>query len=255
MLFTSAAFASGGSQITQGYGGPSTLRPGMIVALNSSNPNDVVMLSQQDVSKMLGVVISPTDAAITIGQTNQRQIYVTNYGTHEVLVSTQNGPINVGDYISISSLAGIGMKADPSESVVLGQAAAAYNGQTGTSVTLNTSSGKQTVELGEIPVNISVSNNPLAAGPRGLPTFLGKITKFATNKSVSAARVYLSMFIVVLGMVVTITIIYSGVRSGLISLGRNPLAKKVINGGIVKVVVVGTLIFAASLGAAYAVLL
>lgn len=254
------AFADSATQaVAQGYSSDNPLQPGMIVRLDSKDSQKVVPLDLNSIDKMLGVVVSASQATVTLGSSNaSNQVFVTNYGRHNVLVSNQNGPIKVGDYITVSNLAGVGMKADGNEGLVLGQAAGAFNGTTGVvgSSSLTSSNGQKTsVNLGTVPVDISISSNPLAVGPKGLPTFLKKITRFATNKSVSALRVYLSMFIVLVGIILTITIIYSGVRSGIISLGRNPLAKKTISGSLVRVVLFGIIIFAISLGAAYAVLL
>ena len=245
--------------VAQGYNSSTQLQPGMIVRLSNSNPNEVVPLDLTNIEKMLGVVVSSNDAAVTLSQNNAKyEVYVTNFGQHNVLVTNQNGPIKVGDYITISSLSGIGMKADGNETIVLGQAAGNFSGNSNviSTTTLKTPSGqKSSVDIGLIPVDVSVANNPLAQGPRGLPSFLQNITKFATNKSVSATRVYISMVIVLAGIILTITIIYSGVKNGLISLGRNPLAKKTISGSILKISLVAIIIFAVSLGAAYAVLL
>jgi len=259
-LMTANIYALTNSQaVAQGYSASSTLQPGMIVSLNAKNSSQVVALSQSNIQAMLGVVISANSAAITLGQTNaHQQVFVTNYGQHNVLVSNQNGPIKIGDYITISDLAGVGMKANNSESIVLGQAAANFNGSSnieGTE-TLKTSNGsKVTVVIGSIPVDISIAKNPLAQGPKGLPTFLKSITKFATNKNVSATRVYLSLLILLAGVILTITIIYSAVKNGIISLGRNPLAKRAIGGSLFRLIIAAIIIFAISLGVAYLVLL
>ncbi len=257
----SIVYASSGNTqaVAQGYSSDSSVQTGMIVSLDTNDSQKVVPLSFNNITKMLGVVVPANNATITIGSTNAtHQVFVTNYGTHEVLVSNQNGPISVGDYVTISNIAGVGMKADGNESIVLGQASGNFNGTNnvvGTTVLTGVNGQKTTVSLGMVPVAISIANNPLAEGPKGLPAFLKKITKFATNKSVSALRVYLSMFIVLAGVILAITIIYSGVRNGLISLGRNPLAKKTISGSLIRVALFGIIIFAISLGVAYAVLL
>jgi hypothetical protein len=39
------------------------------------------------------------------------------------------------------------------------------------------------------------------------------------------------------------SLIYSGIRSGMIAIGRNPLSKKSIVRGIIQVVIVGLIIF------------
>lgn len=259
-LMIANAYAVANNQaVAQGYSASTSIQPGMIVSLNAKNPSQVVALSQSNIQAMLGVVISANSAAITLGQTNaHQQVFVTNYGQHDVLVSNQNGPIEVGQYITISDLAGVGMKADSSESLVLGQAAGSFNGTTnveGTAVLKGSNGRKTTVAIGTIPVDISIAKNPLAQGPKGLPTFLKNITKFATNKNVSATRVYLSLLILLAGVILTITIIYSAVKNGIISLGRNPLAKRAIGGSLFRLIIVAVIIFAISLGVAYLVLL
>jgi hypothetical protein len=88
-----------------------------------------------------------------------------------------------------------------------------------------------------------------------VPAFLRKIVKYATNKSVSTTRAYLAMLCVVVGVIVTITIVYSGIKNGLISIGRNPLAKKSIVFNLLIATIVSVVIFGISLGAAYAIVI
>lgn len=254
----SMAASTNNQAVAQGYVSATNLQPGMIVNLSPQHKNQVEALTQANISRMLGVVITASDAALTLGQNNvNQQVFVASFGRHDVLVSNQDGPVTVGDYITISSIAGIGMQASSSQSVVLGQAAGSFNGTNSVDTTsiVNASGVKTNVAIGLIPVDISVAGNPLEQGPSGVPTFLKNITKFATNKSVSALRVYVSLLIVLAGVVLTVTIIYAGVKNGIISLGRNPLAKKVIGGGMVRIVLLAIIIFAISLAAAYGVLL
>ncbi len=245
--------------VAQAYTSSSNLQPGMIVRLDASNSGQVTALDLTHINQMLGVVISANEAALTLSQVapTAQQVYVSNFGQHSVLVTNQNGPINVGDYITVSALSGLGMKADSNESLVLGQAASAFDGVHNvlSSSSLTSSTGqKTTVNIGAIPVDINIANNPLAQGSKGVPAFLNKLTKFATNKTVSASRIYLGMLCVVAGLVITITIIYSGIKNGFISIGRNPLAKRAIVVNLVRVVAIAVVIFAISLGAAYAII-
>ena len=257
--YQSVAATSNSQAVAQGYLSSSPLQPGMIVRLDSNNPNHVTAVDLKNINKMLGVVVSANDAAITLGQSSgSNQAYVTNFGLQNVLVTNQNGAIKVGDYVTISDIAGIGMKADANEPTTLGQAAGNFDGihnVESTSV-LKLSNGQTiNVNIGLIPVDISIANNPLSQGPKGIPRFLENITKFATNKSVSATRVYLGMLIIIAGIILSITVIYAGIRNSMISMGRNPLAKKAITSGLVRLVLGAIIIFAISLGAAYAVLL
>jgi len=258
-LFSHQAMADTQNQaVAQGYSATSNLQPGTIVSLNPTNANQVEPLNYNSISQMFGVVVLPSQSAITLGQSNDsNQVYVTNFGKHNVLVSNQNGPIKVGGYISISSISGVGMAANTSQKLVLGQAAASFNGTAnvvGSEVIKNSLNQSQTVEIGTIPVVISIEDNPLKSGPVGLPTILEKISKFATNKSVSADRVYLGALVVLLGTILAITIVYAGVKNGLISIGRNPLAKKIIGAKLFKLVITGIFVLIVSFGAAYLIL-
>ena len=245
--------------VAQGYGTDGVIQNGMIVRLDPTNSSKVMTMDLSHMNKMLGVIVSGNESALTIGQsTSGQEVYVSNTGQHDVLVSSQNGPISIGDYITISSLAGIGMKADPNEAEVLGQAAGNFNANSNSlsNVQLNIGSGqKQTVSIGLIPVTINIEKNPLFnQGSHGIPSILSNITKYATNKSVSATRVYLGMLCVLAGMVVTITLIYSAIKSSFISIGRNPLAKKAIMLNLIRVLIISILIFGISLGAAYLII-
>lgn len=244
--------------VAQGYSANSLLQPGMIVMLDNRNPNKVTALDLKNVNRMLGVVVPASQSSLTISQqTNTNEVFVSNTGQQEVLVSNQNGPINIGDYVTVSAVSGIGMKADANEGVILGQAAGKFDGSNNviSSTTLKSSSGKtQAVSIGSIPVDIHITSNPLDQGAKGVPVFLSKITKFATNKSVSATRIYLGMLCVLAGLVVTITVVYSAIKNGFISLGRNPLAKRAIVINLIRILVIGIVLFAVSLGGAYLII-
>ncbi len=245
--------------VAQGYLSDGTLKPGMIVSLQTHDPSKVVALNRANIAKMIGVVVPVNNVAVALGRSSGiNQVYISNSGLQNVLVTNQNGPIKIGDYITISNIAGIGMKADTNESFVLGRAAANFNGTSKTAETFLSTPGmsqKTRVAIGLIPVEINIISNPLDQGLRGIPKFLVNFTKFATKKSVSASRIYLSMLIVTAGTILTITIIYAGIRNSIISLGRNPLAKKTITSGLIRLILGGVILFVASLSAAYAVLL
>jgi hypothetical protein len=164
-----------------------------------------------------------------------------------VLVSNQNGPIKSGDYISISALAGVGMKVDTTQPTVLGKAAGDFTGTgkvAGTAKLKDTNGKEITVSLGRIPVEISISHNPLQqSAADGLPGFLQHAGEAVAGKQVSPTRVYVALVVMVISALVAGGILYSGVRGGLIAIGRNPLAKKQIISGIIRVVLSGLICF------------
>jgi hypothetical protein len=245
--------------VAQGYGTNQPLQNGMIVKLVDKDSSKVEPLTQATATKMQGVVVSSSDTTINLSNTgNNGQVFVATFGHYDVLVSNQNGPIKAGDYVTISSLAGVGMKVDTDQPTVIGKATADFSGsgQVAGSAKLKDSTGKQiTVSLGRIPVDISISHNPLQQlTANGLPSFLQHASEAVAGKPVDPTRVYIALVVLVAGSLVAGAILYSGVRGGLISIGRNPMAKKYIVSGMIRVVVSGLIVFVLSVFGVYLLL-
>jgi hypothetical protein len=248
------------SAITQSYSADSTVQEGMIVELKDKDPTFVVPLPSGSLSKILGIVVPSSNAVIVLTpQTvNQQQVLVSNTGHFDVLVSNQNGPIKVGDYITISAIAGVGMKAGIDQAQVIGKAAGTFSGTAnviGTVQVQDTTGHKTTVALSRIPVDISVIHNPLNQKTVDyVPGFLSNIAQAIAKKSVSVARIYLCTVILLLCTVVTSVMLYSGIRSGMIAVGRNPLIKKSILKSLIQTVIAGLIVFIVGIFAVYLLL-
>ena len=67
-------------------------------------------------------------------------------------------------------------------------------------------------------------------------------------------RIYLSIAITGLSIIVAITVLYSGVRNSIISIGRNPLSKKSIFRGLLEIILTAFLILIIGLFAVYLLL-
>ncbi len=229
------------------------------MAWSRGNASQVQALSANDISTMQGVVVSPNNAPISLNNgTSSNQVYVADSGGYNILVSTENGSISIGDYISISSLDGIGMKASDSEGTVVGKATMAFSGKTGvvSTATIKKAGGGTTeVSIGSIPVDISIAANPNEQlGVGGLPGFLQSASTAIANKPVSAPKVYISLVILLLSMLISGSLLYSGVKNSIVSIGRNPLARKYIVRGLSQVVLFGVIIFVLGLFAVYLLL-
>jgi len=245
--------------VTQGYGADASLQKGMIVKLKDSDASHVEALTTDTITQMLGVVVAANDATVTLSNdANSGQVFVASFGHYDVLVSNQNGPIKSGDYITISALAGIGMKVDTTQPVVLGRAAADFSGSgavDGTAKLKTSSGGSVSVSIGRIPVDISISHNPLQQSvDKGLPSFLKKASEQIAGKQVGTVRVYMSLVVLAAACLLAGGMLYSGIRGGLISIGRNPLAKKQVIGGIFRVVLSGVIVFIIGLFGVYLIL-
>jgi len=255
-----ASSSSTNQAVVQSYSANGPLQTGMIIASVKGSASQVQALSIDEVTNMQGVVVAPNNAAISLssGSTSSSQVYVATAGRYNVIVSNENGSISVGDYISASSLAGIGMKAEDNEATVLGKADSAFNGGANaisTATIKKAGGGTTTVAIGIIPVEVSIASNPQQGHGIGeLPGFLQVASSTIADKPVSAARVYVCLVILLLSMVISGSLFYSGVRNSLVSIGRNPLAKRFIIRGLAQVVIVGVIIFIIGLFAVYLLL-
>ena len=189
----------------------------------------------------------------------ENETFVAVSGTYNVLVSTQAGAIANGDYVTLSSINGIAMKAGTEEKTVFGRAAAGFDGKGVTvgATEVKDTSGKviQTVKLGLIPVTIDIRSNPNEQSTTvNVPEPLQRIGQAIAEKEVSPVRIYLSLGITIVSLVAAIAVLYSGVRSGVISIGRNPMSKKSIFRALFEIILTCILILIIGLFAVYLLL-
>lgn len=246
--------------VSQSYNADKTVQIGMIVQLKEKDSTTVLPLTSKNVKSMFGVVIPLTKAPIVLApQTaKSQQVLVATSGRQNVLVSNQAGPIRVGDYVTVSAIDGLGMKASDQEEQVMGKAAGAFNGNANVigSLKLKDTAGKESnVSLGRIAVDVDVTHNPLYSKTVDfVPAFLAGVALSLADKPVSVARIYLCTLLLVLTFFITGNMLYSGVRSGMIAVGRNPLSKKSIIKSLIQTVIAAMIIFAIGVFAVYLLL-
>ena len=216
--------------VTRAYGSDQVLQRGMIVGQTKNDASKVEPIDITRLTSILGVVVSANDSPITISDDN-RHVFVTTNGQYDVLVSDQEGSIKPTDYITLSALSGVGMKATDEQTNILGRATASFDGKTnvlGTTVLKDAKGVQKTVHITRLKVEINISKNPLSKTVDQTPAILSQAGKAIAGKSVSAVRLYLSAIIFVVGTIIAGSIMYAGVKSSIISIGRNPLSKRSI---------------------------
>jgi hypothetical protein len=246
-LFLLSGSVAMAQTITQGYDIETNvnLQRGMIVALQEDDPKKVEAVNSAASKRIHGVVVGSGDSSFILAEETQK-VYVASGGKFEVLVSDQNGPIKGGDYVSVSAVSGIGMKSDELQEVILGKAIDSFDGTNKklSEVTIKDAQGNDvTLSVGRILVDISIMRNPILKSTASLPSFLRDASEYVAGKPVNPIRVYLSMAVLFSAAAVAGALIYSGVRSGMIAIGRNPLSKRSIIRGIVQVILVAISIF------------
>lgn len=258
VLPVSATSYGGGS--VQGYGSSAILDSGTIVQLTGKDSNQVKIATQSELQNMFGVVVNRNQLPLALSNAElKNETFVAVSGTYSVLVSTQGGPIAVGDYVTLSSVNGVAMKAGSEEKTVFGRAAGKFDGKVvvlGTT-TLKDSTGKpsKTVTIGSVPVTIDIKRNPnIKSTKANLPEQLQRLGQAIAEKEVSPIRIYLSMGITIVSLIAAIAVLYGGVKSGVISIGRNPMSKKSIFRALIQVILTSLLILIIGLFAVYLLL-
>lgn len=242
---------------TQGYGIDGAIQKGMIVRLKEGDTTKVQPVSKEQMDKMHGVIVNQNDAAVTLSGEGEK-VFVATRGRHEVLVSTENGPVKEGDFVTVSSLNGVGMKAGEIQPLIIGRATEGFDGTSqvaGSAKLKDTNGGDKEVKFGRVEVEINIGNNPwLRSEEPNMPEFLRRASEAIAGKPVDAIRVYTGLVIFFITTIVSGSLLYGGVKSGIISIGRNPLSKKQIIRGMMQVVVAGLIIFILGIFAVYLLL-
>lgn len=252
--------AADSTAVTRQYSSQGNIQEGMIVRLATQDAGSVVPLESDHAQQMLGATVSPSNAALTLsGDASSHGVFVATSGRYQVLVSDQNGPIAANDYISISALDGVGMKATSKQQTVLGRSVDSFTGSSNVvgSATLTTATHKKLqVSLGRVTVDIGVGKNPkyVQDQPIGNIGFLRDVSNGVAGKTVSVPRLYLALAILLVSAVMAGSVLYGGVRSGILAIGRNPLAKASISRGLIQVVLTSVVIFVIGLFAVYLLL-
>lgn len=252
-----AASYGGGS--VQGYAADTALDTGTIVQ-RADDGKKVKIVSQSELQNMFGVVVDRNQLPFTLTSDGlENETFVAASGTYNVLVSTQAGAIAVGDYVTLSSINGVAMKAGTEEKTVFGRAYGAFDGKGVTlgTATLKDTEGRtnKTVTLGMVPVTIDIKRNPNEKSTKvEVPEFLERIGQAIAEKEVSPIRIYISLAITAVSLITALAVLYAGVRNGVISIGRNPMSKKSIFRALLEVILTSFLILIIGLFAVYLLL-
>ena len=258
MWASSAVHADSVQNVSESYKTNTALQLGMVVQLDDKDHSSVKPATYNDSKKMFGVTVAPSDTPVSLssGSDNQ-QAYVVTSGRYQVLVSDQNGKIESGDLISISSIDGVAMKASDSESTILGRATQDFDGQTNvisnTTLTLN-GGEKVKASIGSITVDVAIRTNPNFNGSGGVPAFVQSLAVNIAGKPITTAQLYGSMLLLLIGLGIVTILIYSGIQTSMSAIGRNPLAKQSILHNMVQVIITALLIFIGCLVAVYLIL-
>ena len=242
----------------QSYSASQALNQGIIVQLVPGSSSQIEPASEGSIDKAFGVVVNAGDANVALTQNNANtdQTFVATGGRYNVLVSNQNGTVKSGDYVTVSALNGIGMKVDTIQPIIIGTATSDMDNVVGTANLKTTNGTTKTVQLGIVQVDINFRHNPEQVTLTGnVPPIFAKVAAAVNGgKQVPAWKIYLSLAILLIGAVISGAILYGGVRSALISIGRNPLSKKSIMRGLMEITLIALIILIVAIFGVYLLL-
>lgn len=241
---------------TQGYGTADKLIRGSLVARNEENDTLVDAANLDNLSRLFGIVVRSDESAVTL-TSDTAGVYVSTTGRFEILVSTIGGDIKTGDYITASSIDGVGMKAGTSQELVIGQALQDFDTTNQEAIlgsTSATDAGGKThdVVIGRTLTDLDVKRNPRLS--QSAPELIVRFSELIAGKPVSLLRVYAAMAVLLVTAGLGGSMLYAGIRSAFVAIGRNPLSKKSVMRGMLQVVATSMAIFLSGFFAIYLIL-
>jgi hypothetical protein len=228
------------------------LKPGMVVALNSSGISDdakVKRASRDDTASIIGIATNPANYSVTLAS-EQEEVYVETSGEVTAFVTDIYGEIKKGDKLTISPLNGILAKAPANSALILGVAIQNMSSNTSEEQTIDTDEGTRTVKVASIVINF---DRDLGSG-KGSDSTLARVGRSIVGRDISDIRVAAALLVFLVVLIAEASILYGAISSAITSLGRNPLARKIIKHELLRVVIVAAAVLLFGLGSIYLIL-
>lgn len=198
---------------------------GDIVSLSSETGNLRLSTLEYD-EKMFGVIVlSPAIVLRTVGLNTP----IVRSGEVHVNVTTLNGSIAIGDYITSSPIPGKGQKATDFNGYILGIALEPFSQTDGTLVNFE----EEEVAQGKVLVAVGISATTpfikkVSGGFLGSLQYTGELFIYmltATKQSERVMRYILAVLVALVSLYLSFRSFGHNVTKGIESIGRNPLAK------------------------------
>lgn len=216
------------TSISQGYLTKDQLPLGSMVSLAKDSSDHVEIATVANVNTLIGVVIDPGNSLLSVSTGQDTQVQVATSGVVQVLVSDINGAVNAGDNITASPISGVGMRASVNTKVV-GIAQDSMNNNNSSKQTYKDKSGKEhSARIGTVPVLVNVSYFFKQPDKTIIPQALQNIANSLAGKTVKPLPIIISAGLFIITLIVVVSIIYSMIRSSIISVGRNPMSQSAV---------------------------
>lgn len=236
MGLTLPAAAQGNSAIAQQFQTQdSGITPAALVGAVQDNTNSVELATTEHADRLIGVVSNEPLIELSNGGSG---VQVVTSGLTMALVSDLNGAVLSGDKIAVSPIEGVGMKATESATIV-GTAQSDLSTAQAETRTITDKTGKEvTVEIGLVQMQVGVAYYTPASAQEDssfMPSFLQEVADNVAGRNVSPMRVLVAALVLLLLFVSVTVLLYSAVRSSIISIGRNPLSQGAVRKSLLQV--------------------
>lgn len=228
------------------------LKPGMVVALSGNGASDdakVKRASRDDASSILGIATNPANYSVTLAS-EQEEVYIETSGEVTAFVSDIYGEIKKGDKLTLSPLNGILAKAPADSALILGIAIQNMSSKTTEEQTIDTDGGAKTVKVASILINF---DRELGSG-KGSDSTLARVGRSIVGRDISDIRVVAALLVFLVVLIAEASILYGAISSAITSLGRNPLARKIIKHELLRIVIIAAAVLLFGLGSIYLIL-
>lgn len=254
LLVMTLGLASGAHAVTtlsESYSASGNLVPGSLVSLDKNASDTVDSADTDNVNNLYGVVISGDNSLLSVGNGQTSQVQVATNGVQQVLVSDINGPISAGDPITASPIPGVGMKATQNVKII----GVSQTDLKGTKQTYKTKSGSSgSSNIGSVAIDVNVSYFYKQPDKTIIPSALQNVANSLAGKKVDALPIIVSAVIFLIMIIVVASIVYSMIRSSIISVGRNPMSQSAIYRDMIQMSALVVGIIAVAIAAIYLIL-
>lgn len=200
------------------------LAPGAIMSLTDT-ADTVTLADPSNTQRLVGVL---DDLPLLELDGDNKQVQVVTGGVTYGLVSNLNGEVKTGDKITTSPIRGVGMKAIES-SITLGTAQSDFSNEGATEQTIAQKDGSnKTVLINTMPIQVNVAFYQAPTEQTNLPPILNDLASTVAGREVSPVRIIVALLILLVALISMAVLLYSSVKSSVISIGRNPLSEHAV---------------------------
>ncbi len=233
------------------YGDVQQVKAGMFVSRVSTDGNEVEPTTRETLSTAIGVATDEDTGLLTLSNKSSN-VYIATSGSLPAFVTDLNGPINEGDRLTVSPLAGVLMKATGEDAYVLGVASHSFvsEGTGVTEVAYNNGTEAVTAKVGSILLYIKPDTNPEKAARN----FLVDLGEKIVRKPVAFLQVMFAGIFFVVTILTIMALMGSAVRATITAIGRNPLAKTSVLKGLLQLVGLAIAVLLAGIAGTYLIL-